>query len=499
VAVFAASGRWRATPRAQRQAALAAAGLLAVAAALFPFGLMQNHHIRRIAEGSRVAAFREGLTETLTYLQTDWQEEPLSYTLVTNAHSMSGTDFYGQRYMKLYVYWALAMNPEARSALLVCFGVGNTAKALTDSRQLETIDVVDISRDVLALSGVPYPPPGRSPLLDPRVRVHVEDGRFFLLNTTRRFDLITAEPPPPKGAGVVNLYSREYFRLLRERLADGGVVTYWLPVDQLRLRESRSIVRAFCAAFADCTLWTGGGGEWMLAGRRNGDGPVGREAFERQWHDPHVGAEMRRLALDVPETLGALFVADADQLAGWAGDAPPLEDAWPRRLSTDLRRRDPATRRSLPGGEAARARFEASEWVRRSWPPELRKRTLGFFTYRDALDGLVTGEPVAEHTATLRRALAESSLSTLPLLLVFSEPAKVDIARRAYAAGRRDAAVEFHVGAGALADRQYAAAAAHFDAVVASDPRPGPAAMLRDLALDLSGTRSDRRVAIVEK
>src|SRR6185503_11659685 len=164
---------------------------------------------------------------------------------------------------KLYVYWAMAMHPEARRALLVCYGVGNTAKALVDTRSLHSIDVVDISRDVLALSSVPYPPPAASPLTDPRVRVHVEDGRFFLSTTDQEFDLITAEPPPPMNSGVVNLYSREYFALLRSRLAEGGVVTYWLPVTQLSPAGAKSIARAFCDVFDDCSLWTGGGGDWM--------------------------------------------------------------------------------------------------------------------------------------------------------------------------------------------------------------------------------------------
>jgi hypothetical protein len=438
-----------------------------------------------------VLAFREGLTETVTYVRNEWEGEPLSYTLVTNAHSMSTTGFYGQRYMKLYVYWALAMNPEARRALLVCYGVGNTAKALTDSAQLETIQVVDVSRDVLDLGGVPYPPPATGPLQDPRVRVHVEDGRFFLLSTDERFDLITAEPPPPKGAGVDNLYSREYFELLRERLAEGGVVTYWLPVDQLLLAESRAIVRAFCAAFSDCTLWSGGGGEWMLAARRGGHPPA-VEAFTRQWRDPRVGPELRRLALESPEALGALFVADASQLAAWAAEAPPLEDGWPRRLSTRLIGHDSSTRRSFAGVEAAHDRFAVSDWVRRHWPPELRDRTLGFFAYRRQLDDLVTGEPDAGGAEAVRRALAEPSLTTLPLLLMYSEPTKVAIARRAGAAGRHDAVVQYHLGAAALAERRYAEAASRFAEVLARDPRPGPAAALRELALELAATAASR-------
>ena len=126
---------------------------------------------------------------------------------------------------------------------------GSTAKALTDTRDLESIVVVDISEEILDLAQVVFPGAGTNPLDDPRVEVHVEDGRFFLQTTDRRFDLITSEPPPPKLAGVVNLYTKEYFQLIHDRLGEGGVATYWLPVQQLTLTEAQSIMRAFLDVF----------------------------------------------------------------------------------------------------------------------------------------------------------------------------------------------------------------------------------------------------------
>jgi spermidine synthase len=62
------------------------------------------------------------------------------------------------------------------------------------------------------MSSVVHPDPARHPLRDPRVRTHVEDGRFFLQTTSRRYDLITGEPPPPKMAGVASLYTRDISR-----------------------------------------------------------------------------------------------------------------------------------------------------------------------------------------------------------------------------------------------------------------------------------------------
>src|SRR5207237_8785083 len=128
--------------------------------------------------------------------------------------------------------------------------------ATRDSHSPEPSDGVDISRTVVAMSDRIYAH-GAHPLRDRRVRLHVEDGRQFLQTSNERFDLITGEPPPPLTPGTVNLYTREYFRLLSDRLADGGVATYWLPVARRAEYEIAPIVRAFCDVFEDCSLWNG--------------------------------------------------------------------------------------------------------------------------------------------------------------------------------------------------------------------------------------------------
>ena len=146
---------------------------------------MRNHYLKHVVarwtgENSRVVAHREGLTETIFYVRRDLLGHPLNWHLATNGFSMSDTSLLGQRYMRLFVHWPMALRPDARKALLISFGVGSTAKALTDTPWLERIDVVDTSRDILEMGRTIFPR-GGYPLDDPRVRVHVEDGRFFLL------------------------------------------------------------------------------------------------------------------------------------------------------------------------------------------------------------------------------------------------------------------------------------------------------------------------------
>jgi predicted membrane-bound spermidine synthase len=373
-------------------ASLLAAYTLAIV--LFPFGLMQRRYLAAIgqrfgADGSRLVAVREGVSETVLYMRRDLPTEPPVFRLVTNGYSMSGTALSSRRYMSLYVWWPAALHPDLRRALLVSYGVGVTARALASLPGLERIDVVDTSRDVLEMSRIAQPPSADS-LRDPRVRVHVEDGRQFLQTTRASYDLITGEPPPPHAAGVVSLYTLEYFRLLRSRLASGGIATYWLPVEQLQLADTRAIVGAFCGAFPDCSLWVGSNLDWMLVGTNGLSGPVPEARLARPWHDPRLQPALAEIGLELPEQLGALFLADADGLRELVGTAPPLVDDFPARIIADAtpeKRALPlAEYRRMMDSSHARERFARSAFIRRLWPESLLRRSLDSFEWQGCIN-----------------------------------------------------------------------------------------------------------------
>lgn len=442
--------------------------LLVVVVALFPAGDVLERHLRPVVDqhagegAARPVAMREGLTETIIYMEESAFGEPIAYRMLTNGYSMSSTDFRSQRYMKLFVYLPMALHPDAKTALLISYGVGSTAKALTNSAGLETIDVVDISRDVLEMNEIVYSEKGALPLDDPRVHAHIEDGRYFLETTEKRFDFITGEPPPPKMAGVVGLYTREYFSLIRDRLSEGGIASYWLPVHQLDPTDSESIIRAFCDAFDDCTLWRGAGFDWILLGTRNGAGPGTAERFSRQWSDPVVGPELVALGIERPEQLGALFMRDAEGLQDLAGDTEPVTDDRPKRLSD--RPFDVGTNRlgfetyvSWLEWSSSRAAFERSTWIARMLPDELIAPTLGRFPTESwaTLATLSKTRPLQSVMMTVHKLLAGSKLTTLPLWLLGSNFLRQAAAQRAFDKGTLNADVHWELALGALVKRDY--------------------------------------------
>ena len=482
-----------------------AAGLLFAALVLFPGGQMAEKHLRvpverwtKDAEVGAVAV-REGVMETIIYVELRALGGRVASRLITNGLSMSMSDVASRRYMKAYVYLPMALHPAPRRALLISYGVGSTAKALVDS-ELESVDVVDISRDVLDMASFVFPDPATAPLSSPKVDVHVEDGRYFLQTTANRYDLITSEPPPPRAPGVVNLYTREYFELLRERLNEGGIVTYWLPIHALGEPSSLAIVRSFCEAFDDCTLWNGMGLDLMLVGTRGATGPGSAERFARQWSDPVVAGELRDLGFERPEQLGALFVGGPEYLRQITESTAPLVDDFPRRVMSysDMTAAGSPHYFEWRDTEAARERFEADPVVARLWPSDMRAASLPWFQWQGVINDvfLATWKDDARgRIEAAHRLLTETPLEA-PVLWLLGSDADLQRVVSEHLEGAPEAGgVTMHRAMRALSERRYDAAADLF-ATAAADA-DGEQLLLRDAhryriyALCMAGRRAE--------
>ena len=483
--------------RAKAAAAVAAIALV-ISLFLFPAGLMEKTFVQRIAtrygspQDLRIAAVREGRSGNLIYLQETLLGEPLFTRIVTDGFSMAGNKAFSQRYMKLYVAWPIALRPNPRSALLISYGAGSTARAMTDTRSLEHIDVVDTSRDILELSAVVHG--ADDPLLDPRVRVHVEDGRYFLQSTDRHYDLITGEPPPPRLAGVWSLYTREYFQLIYDRLAAGGINTYWLPVHDLSPASTLAIVRAYCDVFSDCSLWNGKWADWMLVGSREADWPRDAEGFAAQWSDPEVFPELERIGLENPAQLGATFLADADQLREWTRNAAPLVDDFPSRLESA---RDPVHvvwrfYRDWTDTAKARKAFEKSPFIRSSFPDTWRKASLGAFeNQRQLNDLLVRKFETAEILPDLHAIQSGTDLRTLALWRLGYTTDEAEALERMNARGENTEALLGLRAALALSERDYETARVLYEKLRGSTPATTKALFLQAYATAMSGREQE--------
>ncbi len=389
--------------------------ILILILAVFPYRRVETHfaHARRPYEAedqgqllAGVVKRIEGTSDTWQLLRRDLFGEPYYYRLLCNAFSMSATNPVGQRYMRLFAYLPLAFRPESEDVLLLCYGCGVTADALLHGPNVRRMDVVDISKEVFRLadfySGIHY----TNPLHDPRANAFIQDGRFFLQASPRQYDIISGEPPPPKNAGSVNLYTGEFFSLMKRRLKEGGIATFWLPLDQLKVNEAKAILRAFHDVFSNASVWASANENWIMMGINGQGRNVGEEELRRLWSDPATGADLKRIGVEVPQQLGALFLMDGDEIDRVTRDVAPLTDNYPKRLS------------DAPWDEKANFEFAAaymdpasvtdrfllSPLIDRIWPKAVSKSMKSLFAVRETrfLSETVGSNKLAELDLFLR-------------------------------------------------------------------------------------------------
>jgi spermidine synthase len=214
----------------------------------------------------------------------------------------------------------MAVHPTPRTALVIGLGGGATASAVSMHAGVQ-VDIVELAGSVVRGAAF-FERINHGVLKRPNVRVHVDDGRNYMMLTPQRYDVVTADVILPIWAGAGNLYSEEYFRLVRGILRPGGLVLQWVAGTEA---EYKTISRTFLRVFPHTTVWADGS---LLLGSVE---PLRlrRDDFERKLRDPGHAEGLRELGADSFDKLLASFVAGPEELRAFVGGGPVLTDDRP--------------------------------------------------------------------------------------------------------------------------------------------------------------------------
>jgi spermidine synthase len=166
---------------------------------------------------------------------------------------------------------------------------------------------------------------------DPRVRVRLVDGRNHVLGTSATYDCILSDSVHPRYRGNASLYTVEYFRACRERLAPGGLVSTWLPIYGLSADSLSSILRCLREVFPATSVWYVNStvNEFVIVVGRTEEGPLPVERMRASLAVPSVRESLARIGVDSVEDLLDFYVAEGAELDALIGSAPLHHDDRP--------------------------------------------------------------------------------------------------------------------------------------------------------------------------
>ncbi len=122
-----------------------------------------------------------------------------------------------------YAYALGLIQPRARRVLHIGLATGAWAQVIANLPGVEELTCVEINPAYLDL--IREYPEVKSILNNPRINIVIDDGRQWLRkNRSARFDLIVLNSTFHWREQATHLLSREFMRLLKRRLAPGGIV-----------------------------------------------------------------------------------------------------------------------------------------------------------------------------------------------------------------------------------------------------------------------------------
>ncbi len=243
---------------AARKGLLATAATVVLLATLFPgfdIGRLTrgNHYYwwpSKLLDKSPVAAVREDAQSG--YVTVTRGVDGIR-TLRTNG-KYEGTDKEGEFQDLFALIGGLYLKKYDRAAL-VGVGPARTLRTLYEM-PFKHIDAVEYSPGIVDLARTEFAQFSQRPFADAeRVNVVVDDGRNFLQLSRGNYDYVAVATSGAAFAGAGNIYSRDFFRAVRGKLAADGVFLLWVQIHDVDPNDVRSVLFTVKTVFPHVELY----------------------------------------------------------------------------------------------------------------------------------------------------------------------------------------------------------------------------------------------------
>ncbi|HQG44624.1 MAG TPA: fused MFS/spermidine synthase, partial [bacterium] len=319
-------------------AAAAALILMAVIIRLIPATLLAR--IYSISEaGYPLVALREGIEGTVTVHRQD-RGDAGERRIDVDGLNVAGSSKMLRTLQLLQGHLPLMVHPEAQRVLQIGFGTGQTSRAVL-SHPVAAFQLVEISPDVLRLSGEFFRDLNQEVMQDPRFQPLILDGKNQIRYTRECYDVILNDANYAVATASASLFTRDHFENARRKLNPGGLFSTWMTTD-LDPEDFRIVLRTFQSIFPHAVLWMAPNcinKQVVLMGSTE---PLrfAWDKWQARW--PHAAAGLESVDILSPNDLFACLLLDEKGMARLCKGAPVNSDDRPvLEFSTrDVRARD---------------------------------------------------------------------------------------------------------------------------------------------------------------
>lgn len=262
----------------------------------------------------------------------------ISRSLIVNGKSDGNTvGDYSTMALVATIPYLHANKESGLEVAVVGFGTGITAGLAGRMKDVERVEVIEISRTVLE-AGRYFEVHNHNALDNPKIKTIESDAFRYFSRGSKKFDLLISEPSNPWVVGVENLYTPEFYALARSSLAEGGIFVQWMHTYNLNGQTLYAMLESLGRSFSYLKAFHVSGGDVAILASQE---PLGQRAhYSRRFNEPFVRSANFKAGVTSESELKLIELFDERYLR-WLGSLGP-------RLGHSLDR----PRLSLFAGEA---------------------------------------------------------------------------------------------------------------------------------------------------
>jgi spermidine synthase len=281
-------------------------------------------HPYQKASASDLLFYREGNCATVSV-----RRDPIGRKwLLVDGQPVAGTGRTAQIDQKMLAHLPLLLHPAPHRALTVGLGSGGTSYAMS----LHGIDVdcVEIERAV-STAASEFTSENHGVLYSRRFRLIVDDARSWLRVAPERYDVIVTDCTNIQYKSNGDLYTVEYFELMKERLVAEGVAAAWVPADGIDEADLKTLVRSFAMVFPHTSIWFMNtlATDFLIVAGTPHELSLDMRSLALRMAAPPVRADLESIHLDDPWRLVNTLLVRGQRLGDYLGTGPINTDDRP--------------------------------------------------------------------------------------------------------------------------------------------------------------------------
>jgi spermidine synthase len=281
-----------------------------------------SERLARQRQGLEVVFYGEGIGGFTTVEKEITSLGTVEYAMYNSGKADAST--HGDRSTQtLSAHIPLLFHPRAQSVMVLGLASGMTPGEVL-LYPVKKLDIVEINEQVVKACRLFFTPWNNHCLDDPRTRLIVQDGRNHLALTHEKYDVIISEPSNPWMAGLANLYSLEFFQLVRERLNKNGLFAQWIQSYEMDWDTFSLLGRTFTEVFPESALVKIGPVDYLLLGFMSGKG------FDWQTAQKNLTFARKSKNVSFPGVNFLVHLILAEDLKALFGPGRLHTDNWPR-------------------------------------------------------------------------------------------------------------------------------------------------------------------------